>query len=284
MVKQRIQAILSDYDGTLVPTENIKDPKANSIPIELEEVLKKVSSDIPVCVISTKDFKFLGERTVFARIVSCMMGIETVVLSNHWSSRNIEKRLLQADIVTLQTNSEALAAIAGEVALQKEFSHMIIERKYTSDGILAGLTIDWRNLSDWSSSSSGISHFISKLVANLRKPPAPVSIYVQKYSMHPFIDIYGTRCDKGVAFDTVISELMDASIDNGSVLYLGDSENDNPAFRKAGVSIGIRSDTRLNPKLDCSYFLNYEELSPFLMRLRENEYVFSEGLLLGEKA
>jgi phosphoserine phosphatase len=30
-------------------------------------------------------------------------------------------------------------------------------------------------------------------------------------------------------------------------MYLGDSENDNPAFRKADVSIGVRSDERLNP-------------------------------------
>jgi len=41
-------------------------------------------------------------------------------------------------------------------------------------------------------------------------------------------------------------------------MYLGDSENDNPAFRKAGISIGIRSDARVNPRLDCSYFLDYE--------------------------
>lgn len=34
-------------------------------------------------------------------------------------------------------------------------------------------------------------------------------------------------------------------------LYLDDSENDNPAFRKAGVSIGVRSDSRIIPKLEC---------------------------------
>jgi hypothetical protein len=53
----------------------------------------------------------------------------------------------------------------------------------------------------------------------------------------------------------------------------------NPAFRKAGISIGIRSDARLNPKLDCHYFLNYEQLSSFLMRLRKNDYLFSVELL-----
>ena len=31
-------------------------------------------------------------------------------------------------------------------------------------------------------------------------------------------------------------------------------QNDNPAFRKAAVSIGIKSDERLNPKLEMSIF------------------------------
>jgi len=37
------------------------------------------------------------------------------------------------------------------------------------------------------------------------------------------------------------------------VMYLGNSENDNLTFRKAGISMGIYSDARLDPKLDCSY-------------------------------
>jgi hypothetical protein len=53
----------------------------------------------------------------------------------------------------------------------------------------------------------------------------------------------------------------------------------NPAFRKAGISIGTCSDARLNPKLDCSYFSIYEQLSSFLVRLRKNNYLFSNELL-----
>jgi phosphoglycolate phosphatase-like HAD superfamily hydrolase len=86
-----------------------------------------------------------------------------------------------------------------------------------------------------------------------------------------------------MAFDTVISELAYASVDDKSTLYLGDSENDNPAFRKAGISIGIRSDARLIPKLDSSYFLDYEQLSSFLTKLRKNDYVFSDELLTESK-
>jgi HAD superfamily hydrolase (TIGR01484 family) len=282
-VKQRVQAILTDYDGTLVRTANAKNLQTNTVPSKLEEILEKVCSEIPVCVISTKDFEFLKNKAAFARVLSCMMGIETLVLRNHGSPRTIEKRLLYADLQVLQLKSKLMEAIAKEVNSCEEFSCMIIERKHTSDGILAGLTIDWRHLSDdWSYYRRGINHFVSSIVANLKKPPVPVDIYVQKYSEHPFVDIYTIECNKGIAFDTVISELAYASVEGKGTLYLGDSENDNPAFRKAGISIGIRSDARVNPKLDCSYFLDYEQLSSFLMKLRNNDYLFNDDELLRE--
>ena len=50
-------------------------------------------------------------------------------------------------------------------------------------------------------------------------------------------------------------------------MYLGDSENDNPAFKKADVSIGINSDVRLKPNLKCKYNLKYENLTIFLKNL-----------------
>jgi HAD superfamily hydrolase (TIGR01484 family) len=281
MVKQRVQTIISDYDGTLVPTANVNTPETNTVASELEQILEKVTSDIPVCIISTKDFQFLRNKTGFATILSCMMGIETLVFRSQGSPRTIEKRLLYPDLQILQRGSEGLEAIAEEISSYKEFSHVLIECKHTSDGILAGLTLDWRHQlgNDWSYYRSAINHFIGRMVANLKKAPVPADIYVQKYSEHPFVDIYSAECNKGIAFDTVLSELEHTSPDTKGTLYLGDSENDNPAFRKAEISIGIRSDSRLNPKLDCSYFLDYKQLSSFLMKLRNNDYLFNDELL-----
>jgi HAD superfamily hydrolase (TIGR01484 family) len=280
MTRKRVQAILSDYDGTLVPIANVKNVSTNAIPRELEQILGNISAEIPVSVISTKDFQFLRKKTGFARTLSCMMGIETLFLTNHPTTRTIEKRILHTDLVALQLKSAALEAIAEKVISYKEFSAMLVERKHTSDGILAGLTIDWRHLSDWSYYRRAINHFLSRIIANLKKAPVPIDIYIQKYSTHPFVDIYSIECNKGVAFDTIISELRYISIDGKDAMYLGDSENDNPAFRKAGISIGIRSDARVNPKLDCSYFLDYERLSHFLMKLRKNNFIFTEDLLM----
>ena len=78
----QISAILSDYDGTLCPTSNAKDFKSNKIPVELDDTLSEISKDIPVCVVSSKDYDFLCDKTRFARIVSCIMGIETIVLAS----------------------------------------------------------------------------------------------------------------------------------------------------------------------------------------------------------
>ena len=163
MVKQRVYSLLTDYDGTLVATAYAKNPKANTIPGELEEILEKVSSEIPVCVISTKDFEFLRKKIAFARILSCMAGIETLVLANGASSRIIEKRLLCANLETLQANSRVLEDISQEISSCEGFSNLIVERKDTSDGILAGLTIDWHHLGDWSHYRKGTAHFISRI-------------------------------------------------------------------------------------------------------------------------
>ncbi|MGC2308705.1 MAG: hypothetical protein WA461_09890, partial [Nitrososphaeraceae archaeon] len=85
------------------------------------------------------------------------------------------------------------------------------------------------------------------------------------------------ECNKGLAFDSVLSQLKQEEITN--VIYLGDSENDNPAFRKSDISIGIRSDARLNPMLDCKYMLDLNQLSFFLRDLMDNDFIFSEDLL-----
>lgn len=280
MAKQRVHAILSDYDGTLAPLTNVKNSETDTLTSELLQTLRKVSSEIPVCIISTKDFEFLRRKIAFARILSCMMGIETIVTGNKNHRRTVEKRLIHADLKVLQLKSPVLEAIADEIATEEEFSHVLVERKHTSDDILAGLTLDWRHLGDWSYYRRGIAHFISRLVSDLKKPPIPVDIFVQKYSQHPFFDIYSTDCNKGMAFDIVVSELAKEPVNCKDIMYLGDSENDNPAFRKAGISLGIRSDARVNPKLDCSYVLDYEQLSSFLKKLRHNDFFFTDELLM----
>ena len=90
MKKRQIDAILSDYDGTLCSTTSVRSSIniVDTIPQELEQILRRISEHIPVCIISSKDFLFLHKRTRFADILSCVLGIETVVHNSHYSSNN----------------------------------------------------------------------------------------------------------------------------------------------------------------------------------------------------
>jgi hypothetical protein len=56
----------------------VNDLNSNRIPTGLNETLSEISKDIPECIVSTKDYGFLDDKIRFARIVSCIMGIETI--------------------------------------------------------------------------------------------------------------------------------------------------------------------------------------------------------------
>ena len=62
LIHLRVMAILSDFDGTLCPTSSITSYGEEShslIPSELEDMLCSISENIPICIISSKDFYFL---------------------------------------------------------------------------------------------------------------------------------------------------------------------------------------------------------------------------------
>jgi hydroxymethylpyrimidine pyrophosphatase-like HAD family hydrolase len=291
---KQIDAILSDYDGTLCPTTSVRGGNsydAGMIPKELEQVLFRISDHIPVCIVSSKDFEFLHNRTRFASILSCVLGLETITHSPHCNdAENNNNNLdcvvhqhLIADSQLLKHNSKLLHNIL-EPLQNPNNMDIIIEEKYTSDKeILIGLTIDYRHLENWQSFKENTEPIIrdmiqksanANLIPNLSSKDRP---FIQSYSSHPFLDVYGVECDKDLAFDNVLSQLAEKGGTN--VIYLGDSENDNPAFRKSDISIGISSDTRLKPKLDCKYMLDFNQLSPFLRGLMDNNFIFSEELL-----
>ena len=310
MCTNRIGAILSDYDGTLCPSASVN-TKAGTIPEKLEEVLWSISRQIPVCIISSKDYHFLHPRTKFARVLSCIMGIETISFrldkeltdkiqgakiggsSNNSNgiysniSYGIEKcHLLPKSRKALQINSNLLSRLAEDIEL--EYRHKVtVERKFTSKSQhLAGITIDYRHLKDWRSYKKTLEPSLKEMLMRYQSTSTVSNQdpYFLTYSSHPFMDVYALYCDKGMAYDFVTSEVLKMTNWGRSqargILYLGDSENDNPAFRKAAVSMGVISDQRLTPKLNCQYSIEFKNLSNFLEHLVEADFVFSEGLLM----
>ncbi|MFL6511704.1 MAG: hypothetical protein ACJ70X_02020 [Nitrososphaera sp.] len=314
-----IRAIFSDYDGTLCSANAARDMSLgqNRIPLEVKKALQEISEQIPVCIISSKDYFFLKETRAFAKVLSCMMGIETLTFTGNTSSAEeehqsippVRRRLLwkekkEADIFA---QSNAIEQIAERIETEPDFGNIIVERKYTYDKrILSGITVDWRHSNDWDHYKRIVRHYISALITNLSHQPMPMHFYLHKYEFHPFVDVYVTECNKEIAFDLTLSEIASTttaivndsreqnkdnknnssnnkgirSIRAEDVLYLGDSENDNPAFRRAGMSLGVRSDSRIIPKLDCQHTINFDRLDRFLQKLKDNHFVFNKKTLV----
>jgi HAD superfamily hydrolase (TIGR01484 family) len=273
----RISAIISDYDGTLCPTASMSS-EDKKIPPDLLSVLWNISTKIPVSVVSSKDLQFLRKKIPFARIVSSLMGLETTQLTmparNFTHPSEIENVITQyhlADGARLTGNSRLLADLAGKV--KSEFQDLSIESKFTYvDHMLAGITFDYRRLQKWERYKTNVEPELKKMIQRFIKSSSPNNLFLQIYSDHPFIDVYAIDCDKGRALDTVI-RLLNIE-EEGKVLYLGDSENDNPAFGKADLSIGIRSDQRIKTKLNSDYILEFNELRPFLQKLDNEDFIF----------
>jgi 3-deoxy-D-manno-octulosonate 8-phosphate phosphatase KdsC-like HAD superfamily phosphatase len=272
----KISVLLSDYDGTLSPTtflnphNKIKNEAFNnnySKTSELERILWEISSKITIGIISTKDFNFLHYRTRFTNIISCMMSIETIIIKHIKSDECykydcIKKSILNIDSDILHKNSQQLYSIIDKIS--SKFKDLSIDRKLTfKNNLLAGITIDWRHLNDWNLIKKEVEPCILDIMKNeINNNNSEYSLYIQRYSTHPFVN------------ESHINRL-----ENKNIIYFGDSENDNPAFRKTDISIGIKSDERLNPKLDCQYLINFNQLPTFLMNLLKNDFIFSENLL-----
>jgi hydroxymethylpyrimidine pyrophosphatase-like HAD family hydrolase len=303
-MQTRINAVLSDYDGTLSPTNTLRS-NVESIPEQLEGVLWEISQSIPVGIISSKDYHFLHPRTGFARILSCILGVETISHRIHKeASIEIEegdnysdppscvreRYILPNSQKILQRNSVLLSKLAESIELEFK-ANVIVERKFTSDRhFLAGITFDYRHLKDWKSYKNRLEPSLKEIILKYKSfSLSPMSdLYVQTYRSHPFMDVYALYCDKGMAFDLVADDILNIKTseegeEGEGILYLGDSENDNPAFSKASISIGIISDKRLTAKLDCQYLIEFKKLYGFLERLIKSKFVFSGDLLIHSK-
>jgi hypothetical protein len=83
-------------------------------------MLSEISKDIPVCIVSTKVFGFLHDKVRFARIVSCIMGIETIrqwqVGNDDVTAKNDNDTHLVTDIKSLIDNSKLLDSLGMEIS------------------------------------------------------------------------------------------------------------------------------------------------------------------------
>ena len=292
----KISAIISDYDGTLCPTSAFY--SNNFIPQDLYNILYDISTYIPICIISSKDFNFIGPNVNFAKIISCIMGVETFILlqkdkeelidynfggqNEILDSMELKKKIRangpirynikqKEDIVKYSSVLENLSSI-----IFKNFNDIKIIKKYTyREKLLAGISIDYRHLLNWENFKFNIEPRILDKIQEFIKinSLATNTFNIQSYSTHPFIDIYSTHYNKGDILSFIRS--LFKLTNNKKILYLGDSENDNSAFKNADLAINIKSDERIYTKLDSHYTLEFNELSYFLLKLHNEDFNFT---------
>ena len=250
----KIQGLFSDYDGTLSPLEVTRADAVVSR--RLKGLLTKVGERVPIGIVTTKDMDFVRERVPFAHGIAAVSGLEMQVGNRSY----VDKRVQGHNKKLEETYREVLPRI-----LQLHDA-IVVERKTTEKGELIGFCVDWRMSQDW----VGVGQKVRPILRECRR----AGLFVAESESSPFANIYVTEVDKGKAFLKLRSELSVT----GPVIYLGDSEADNPAFKVAEISIGINHHRRI-PELQSQYILEFIELEGFMIKLLDADLEFNEEMV-----
>ena len=249
----KLSAIFSDYDGTLSQLESRREDAVVS-PI-LRRLLSKVSKEVILGIVTTKDLSFIRERVPFAHGISASCGLEMQV----GEKTVLDERVREPHEVLEKTYQEILKKV-----LQAR-DNLVIERKESDDEHLIGFCLDWRLARNWDEAK--------RIAAPLLDYTRKQGLYVIESDASPFANVFPMNIDKGEAFEKLKKELAV----EGPVMYLGDSEADDPAFRLAEVSVGVKH-RRVMPKLDCKYRIEFFELENLLTELIDSNFDFKESM------
>jgi HAD superfamily hydrolase (TIGR01484 family) len=250
----KVEAIFSDYDGTLCPLELRREDAF--ISPRLRRLLIKASKRIKLGIVTTKDLSFAEDRVPFAHGIAATCGLEI----------QVGDRLIIDERVQ-EPNRKVEAAY--KVALKKILpirDNIMIERKESEDGDLIAFCIDWRLARNWDEARKNAMPLLTYCKEE--------GLYVVESTISPFANVFPVEVDKGAA----LSKLRTEMAVNGPIMYWGDSEVDNTAFQLADVSIGIKH-RRIMPKLSCKYRLEFFELENFLRNLIEADFNFRDEMI-----
>ena len=226
--------LFTDLDGTLIPPELVR--SRPEVPPPLERALRRVTELIPVAVVTTKDCDFASRVVPYAVAYACVNGIEV----------RAGRYIAVARDVKFEAVEEAYKAALGLDAY--------VEVKRVWGGKMAGFTVDWRGRGAPPRGLEGVLQLAGRL-----------GLKVLRYPRHPFVDIYGAEVDKGEAV-----RLLKALLGVKHVVYMGDSENDIPAWREADVKILVRHGLNSGFRFDGAIPVSYEELPTYLSQVAEN--------------
>jgi len=229
-----LKCLSSDYDGTISPLDV---PRTEShVPLETGVMLRQISRFWPISIFTMKDLGFVMPRTPFAHAWSAMGGLET----------QIGKRVLKRECLesVLPNISRAIEYARSHITVDG----VEIEEKQDSVGRTIAFCVDWRRTKDPEAAKRQ-----AEVVADYCEA---LKLRLLRYENSPFYDVYPVAPDKGRALRETLEEL---SVKSG-VLYLGDSEMDNPAFRASSISVGVLHRETPLKLLDCDYLVKLEDV------------------------
>ncbi len=246
-----VEALFTDLDGTLIPPDvSREDARLTS---RLHAALSRLSEELKLAVITTKDYHFASRLVPFAHAWATIGGLEITTRDN---TSYVEERVLEKQYAIGRVLSLAEELASG-------LDRIVVERKLLRDRVtLAGLAFDWR-----------LSGSVEKAVeaASLIEAEAKAhGLHVMRYPGRPYLDVFAAEIDKGKALRR-LREILNIG---GAVIYMGDSEADNPAFREAEISIGIiHSETPKN--LEAKHTIPFNARENFLEALQTSRDVES---------
>ncbi len=247
-VRTTIKCLVLDYDGTISPL-NVERARSR-VPRKTRAVLQRIGRLIPIAIVTTKDLSFVTTRTSFAQAWSAMNGLEAKI-----GGRIRRKKGLLHGFKRVS------------LALKYARSHLTengteIEEKQDTLRRTVAFCVDWRRAKNMAAATKEAD----KIAAYCRQ----LGLKVVRYETQPFFDVYPMLVDKGTALADLLKEM---GVTN-DVLYMGDSEADNPAFERSNVSVGVIHGETFLRRLTCDFYVKFENVSVFLRYLLENNLVF----------
>lgn len=242
----KIAALFTDYDGTLAPADVRRADSA--VPGPLLSVLSQISARIPVAIVTSKDLDFVKPRTPFAWAWATVLGLEVRLRDGSGYRARV---------------SENFRRVLGRI--RKTLSpEVIVEEKRGTDGSLLGVSLDWASTSEPPLAELKVAEALFRAEG----------FQVNKYSGERYMDVYAAPSDKGSA----ARALVDLLGVKGPVMYLGDTEADNEAFRECEVAVCVDHHQRTD-HLDCDLAIRYQELPGLLSALLTGDLEFEDAQL-----
>jgi HAD superfamily hydrolase (TIGR01484 family) len=254
---KKVGALFTDYDGTISPI-NVSQLESR-VPPEIMLVLNRIKERIPVAVITTKSLEFVVAKTPFACAWSALGGLETRI--GEITSR----------ASCLKTTRDVATALRCAKSLSKGV--LAVEEKLDSRGEVVAFSVDWRF-----ANNQDIAEKTAMIILSFCKS---LPVVTSRYNGQPFFDVFPCAVNKGEALLDLKQKL--GVLD--SVMYMGDSAADNPAFELADFAVGVlHAETPKN--LACDYFVRFEDIAGFFRCLLENDFLFDSNfpMIIQKKA